>query len=159
MATVAEKLQEIRTLLISSAAIDSFCQSSFGKNLTVFLGADVRNLPEIDNYPYLLLDRGSSTFTDYQNSFADVTSEFYIFICIRDEQLEQPDGRGTIYRGVKQIDRLSQLVRQEICKAHPEIEFTKEDPVSMSETLPLREYPVYVSLLTGEIRHLREQLQ
>lgn len=154
MNTITEILLNIRQAILNSDIIQNFCRNAYNKELKVFLGADERDLPEINNCPYMLLDRGKAKLTD-SNTLRNIDAEFYIFLCIYQETVQE-DATGIIYQGVVEIDELSRLVRQEICKnVVAPIEFVEEEIPSANENAPLRQYPVYFQFQKAFIK-LRE---
>ena len=152
---ITEILLDIRNAIINSQAIQDFCFQKYTKEIKVFLGADERDLPEINNCPYVLLDRGKATLKN-SNTLREVEYDFYIFICICQTDI-QNDGNGIIYSGIIEIDQLAQLIRQEISKnVVAPVEFVEEEVPSVSENAPLRQYPVYFLFERGTIK-LRER--
>ncbi|HDM08699.1 MAG TPA: hypothetical protein ENF97_01070 [Candidatus Omnitrophica bacterium] len=152
---ITEVLEEIRAALLNSQDIDNFCQTNYGKSLKVFLGADERDLPEISNCPFVLLDRGSIDFSE-GNTYRDSACEFYLFIAIYQEQTID-DGRGVVYSGINEIDELSQMIRQEICNSIYPVLFEEETVIGINPDLPLRRYPVYMVMNKAIIRPMRER--
>lgn len=151
MSTITETLLKVRDALLSSEKIRDFCQTKYDRPVKVFLGADIRDLPEVENCPYILLDRGKAVFKN-ENMLRDVACEFYLFICIYQPNVQEDQG-GLIYTGVLEIDSLAQLVRQEICKSvAAAINFTEEEVPSANEAAPLRQYPVYVHFEKADIK-------
>ena len=152
---ITEILVDIRNAIINSASIKDFCNQKYDKDIKVFLGADERDLPEINNCPYILLDRGKAKLQN-DNTLREVECDFYIFICIYQSDI-QDDGNGIIYSGIIEIDQLAQLIRQEISKnVLAPIEFVEEEIPSVSENAPLRQYPVYFQFERANIK-LRER--
>ena len=152
---ITEILLDIRNAIINSEAIQDFCFQKYTKEIKVFLGADERDLPEINNCPYILLDRGKAKLQN-NNTLRVVECDFYIFICIYQADI-QDDGKGLIYSGILEIDQLAQLIRQEISKnVVVPIEFVEEEIPSISENAPLRQYPVYFQFEKANIK-LRER--
>jgi len=152
---ITEILLDIRNVIIDSQLISDFCIQKYGREIKVFLGADERDLPEINNCPYVLLDRGKSKLQD-SNTIRNLNGEFYIFICIYQTDI-QDDGKGVVYSGILEIDQLARLIRQEISKKIvAPVEFIEEEIPSTSENAPLRQYPIYFHFERANIK-LRER--
>jgi len=113
-------------------------------------------LPEVENCPYVILDRAEAKYTE-NNQLRDIECEIFLFICIYQEDITD-DGRGVIYKGVEEIDSLAQLIRQEVSKKKLKAPVMWTDSVipSVSESAPLRRYPIYMQLEKATIK-LRER--
>lgn len=148
-----EALNDIRNILISDTDIKEFCNTKYNKDITVFLGADERDLPDINNAPYILLDRASVKFNE-KNLDRDAEYEFYALVCVYQERITK-DANGSIYNGVLEIDELCYKVRNAVSAAPLAISFVSESLAGTSDA-PLRRYPIYYHIERAQIK-LKEE--
>jgi len=149
---ITEALLSFREALKVDGDIKDFCNSKYNKDLTVFLGADQRDLPDVNNAPYVLLDRASVRFSE-KNLERYGEYDFYLLICIYQDRITKDDA-GVIYDGVVEIDNLSYLVRKSISSLDLPVSFVSESVAGTTDT-PLRNYPVYYHVDHGQLK-LRE---
>ncbi len=147
MIKISDVLIDIQGILLSSSAIGAFCQVKYGKAISVFVGADVNNLENIDQCPYVILDRSFSNL-ERKNLAINIDANLYAFFCIYQKSIT-----GNVYAGVTEIDEFAQIARWEIINniSHP-IEFMKEYIPSEKEETPLRVHPIYTLIDTAKIK-------
>jgi len=147
MIKIADVLVDMQNILVNSSSIQAFCQTNYSKDLSVFVGADANNLENVDQCPYVVLDRAYSDF-DRKNKAIDADAHLYAFFCIYQRAIT-----NKVYQGVTEIDELAQLARWEIMNnlAYP-IEFIREFIPSEKIDTPLRPYPIYTLVNTAKIK-------
>ena len=148
---IYDALREMFNILKDSDELNKFCKENLGGELSVFLGSDENNLTEIDNAPYIVLDK---SYVDFKrvNRQLECDAHFYLFFCIYDEG--KKDG---VYSGVEKIDKFAYIARWEILKnIKRPVEFLQETIQAEKVDAPLRSYPVYTMLLTGKTVYKEE---
>lgn len=150
MKRITQILDDIRTQITNSQLIEDFCGLYYNRSIKVFLGADVNDLPETSNCPFIMLGWKVGTVNE-QNEQRLIDYEIFIFLCISQSNI-QKDEKGKKYNGEFEIDHLGQLIRQEVSKVEAPIFFKEISTISVDENLTLRKYPTFLNLLTAEVK-------
>ncbi|MFI3270571.1 MAG: hypothetical protein R3Y11_00475 [Pseudomonadota bacterium] len=89
--------------LDKDAALNTFAKDKFGKDFTVHVGFDVRQLLDESDAPFIVLDPEGHAEDAGHMSRAHTIN---IACAIVDEEWEQVDGGAKIMRGLKRLDSI-----------------------------------------------------
>lgn len=110
MINVNDILELFGTKIAASTAIDTWCQTTFGKDLTVFIGVDTREPPGKAHAPFVVLQPGPAQEGDEVSTFSyQVTVDW----CLVDEGATVT---GNVHRidGLEKIDVLGRMILEEL---------------------------------------------
>jgi hypothetical protein len=110
MINVNDILELFATKLAASTALDAWCQTNFGKDLTIFLGVDVREPPGKAFAPFVVLQPGPAQEGDEVSMFSyQVTVDW----CIVQEETTVT-GNVRRIKGLELCDDMGRLILDEL---------------------------------------------
>lgn len=141
-----EALNYVRAKILADGDIDAFCQATYGKSVSVFIGLNELDLPSEDSAPYVILERGTTTFSTTAMGFVGVTQCTMLAVVYDEGTIN--DGRGIIYKGVSNLDLLCLLLKRAI-KA--DFRIVEESVPRFGEEASTRRAPLFCQLITFEM--------
>ena len=151
---ISDVLNSLTDIIATSDEINEYCQNKYGKELNIFLGADERDLPEISNAPFVLLDRSKAKYEE-RNKMRETEYEIFFFVCIVQENITK-EGNRIIYNGISEVEKLAEKIRKTVTQINYPIEFIASDIPSLGENGTLRRYPAYYLFERAQVK-IREE--
>ena len=106
-------VEKWRDAIKNSAAISSFCQEKYGKDLTLFVGFNGKHPPQGHDCPYVVIFPGSKT-----EGLGEPEYQYMVSLgwAIKQDAVTVTDGVHEVL-GVKESDQLGQLLYGAIAEA------------------------------------------
>lgn len=102
---VTTVMKKWRDILAADPAVKAFCLSKYGKEPMIFLGNDVRNSPEEDSCPYIMLLPGDKV----EGMLKEYEYQASIGWVIYQEEVTVT-GNVVEFNGLTEVDELGQLI-------------------------------------------------
>ena len=99
--------------LISSSEIDSYCQTTYGKSLLVFIGVDINNPPKEDDMPCIIIE---PTVKNIGNKESQFDYEIVLHLAIAGSEKPIINGNKILYSGVYDVEELGDLIVEHLKK-------------------------------------------
>lgn len=144
--TTAELLIKIRDILLTDAALAGWAVTQFGKNVTIYTGVDLEDLPKESEYPVIVI--GDIKVQRGNNRLArvwDVNLGFGIINNTKDTSVPN----AVTYTGFGQVEEFRHQGENALIRSR---ELGKVNAQGDAETLDL--FPEFVSLATITIEKL-----
>lgn len=101
-------LASVAVAISGDAAIEAYCQTNFGKSISIYVNIDPKNPPSISKAPWVgLTVQGYNRPTEYNTKLVTFTLESAVFL---NDATETTSGKITTLRGFASIEDLSDLV-------------------------------------------------
>ena len=101
---VVDLITKIKDLLSKTTSIINYCQTTYSKAPTVFIGVDIRNVPRVESYPLLMLYD-----IKIERRLDAIVYVVSIGIGIENNDIQQ-DNNVFIYKGYVEGKRLKELI-------------------------------------------------
>lgn len=106
MINMRDILDRFATTLAATAALDTWCQTHFGKDATIFVGFDVRDPPGKTSAPFIILQPGAANEGDEMGMFTYmVTVDWCIVV-----DTSTTAGQVREIDGLKLADELGRII-------------------------------------------------
>lgn len=140
MTTLSEIFAFLAPALANNAAIAEWCQENFQRPVSVFVGVDPLELPELKpNCPMIAIVPGRRSRIPEQYNRVH---EIRIRTAICDERKPVVTGSITVFPGLARADEFANLVEEEITKTLTDNHIaTTQDPEDGDEVIP----PYFIS--------------
>ena len=114
---VSTLLTSIESILKDTATIQNYCTAKYAKALTIFIGNDTKNAPNIEDFPAFVLHD-----IKIDRTLDRITYHIWIGIAVDNNEVTHV-GNVYKYKGFVESKELKELLEAEICAKFGKVTF------------------------------------
>ena len=151
MTTLSTLLASIASAIAKNAALETYCQTNFGKSISVHVHIDPKNPPSIAKAPWVgLTIQGYSRPTENRALIVNFDLETAVYC---EKSTETTSGKITTLDGFSKIEGLSDLVFSiiEAAVTHASAQLSMDYISEQGKSIGIAEFPGWIAARTWTI--------